>query len=186
MEGSRKQTSQRTETNIIIADGENIASRINRRKGDHHVMKIGVRIRQIRQHRHMTQRELGEKIGLGRNGANRIAQYELGYCTPKRDLLNKIVHALNVSNEMFSPEADDTLWTLLCHLLWLDQEDASLIELIPASSHCNLSENGYVSIVIHDTAFQELLTGWNTEKSLLDAGTITQQDYFDWKIHTSL
>lgn len=33
MVGSRKQTSQRTETNIIIADGENIASRINRRKG---------------------------------------------------------------------------------------------------------------------------------------------------------
>ena len=65
MVGSRKQTSQRTETNIIIADGENIASRINRRKGDHHVMKIGVKIRQIRQHRHMTQRELGEKIGLG-------------------------------------------------------------------------------------------------------------------------
>ena len=149
-------------------------------------MKIGDKIRQIRQHRHMTQRELGEKIGLGRNGANRIAQYEMGYRKPKRGLLNKIAHALNVSNEMFSSGADDTLQTLLCHLLWLDQEDASLIELIPASSHCNLPENGCVSIVIHDTTFQELLTSWNTEKSLLDAGTITQQDYFDWKIHTSL
>ena len=65
-------------------------------RGNHHVMKIGVRIRQIRQHRHMTQRELGEKIGLGKNGANRIAQYEMGYRTPKRDQLNKIAHALNV------------------------------------------------------------------------------------------
>lgn len=33
MEGSRKRISQRTETNIIITEGENIASRIYRRKG---------------------------------------------------------------------------------------------------------------------------------------------------------
>lgn len=46
-------------------------------------MKIGTKIRLIRQHRHMTQRELGERIGLGASGANRIAQYEIGYRTPK-------------------------------------------------------------------------------------------------------
>lgn len=129
MEGSRKRTSQRTETNIIIADGENIASRIYRRKGEHHVMRIGAKIRQIRQHRHMTQRELGEKIGLGKNGANRIAQYEMGYRTPKRDQLNKIDHALNVSEKMLSMEADETLQALLHNLHWLDQDDTTLIEL---------------------------------------------------------
>lgn len=48
-------------------------------------MKIGAKMRQIRQHWHLTQRELGEKIGLGKNGANRIAQYEMEYRTPKRD-----------------------------------------------------------------------------------------------------
>ena len=155
-------------------------------RGDHHVMKIGVRIRQIRQHRHMTQRELGAKIGLGRSVANRIAQYEMGYRTPKRDQLNKIAHALNVSEEMLSLEADETLRKLLQTLFWLDQEDTSLIELIPASNHCNLSENGHVSIVIHDKAFQELLTSWNTEKSLLEDEAITQGDYFHWKIQTTL
>ena len=149
-------------------------------------MKIGVKMRQIRQHRHMTQRELGEKIGLGKNGANRIAQYEMGYRTPKRDQLNKIANALNVSEKTLSLDGDETLRKLLQTLFWLDQEDASLIELIPASKYCNLSENGHVSIVIHDTAFQELLTNWNTEKSLLEDGTITQGDYFDWKIQTTL
>ena len=186
MEGSKKRTSQRTETNIIIADGANIASCIYRREGEHHVMRIGAKIRQIRQHRHLTQRELGEKIGLGRNGANRIAQYEMGYRTPKRDQLNKIANALNVSEKTLSLDGDETLRKLLQTLFWLDQEDATLIELIPASKHCNLSENGHVSIVIHDTAFQELLTSWNTEKSLLEDGAITQSDYFDWKIQTSL
>ena len=121
MEGSRKRTSQRSETNIIIADGENIASRIYRREGEHHIMKIGDKIRQIRQHRHLTQRELGEKIGLGKNGANRIAQYEMGYRTPKRDQLNKIAHALNVSEKTFSLEADETLQALLHNLLWLSK-----------------------------------------------------------------
>jgi len=121
MEGSRKRTSQRSETNIIIADGENIASRIYRREGEHHVMRIGAKIRQIRQHRHLTQRELGEKIGLGKNGANRIAQYEMGYRTPKRDQLNKIAHALNVSEKTFSLEADETLQALLHNLLWLSK-----------------------------------------------------------------
>jgi len=134
----------------------------------------------------MTQRELGAKIGLGRSVANRIAQYEMGYRTPKRDQLNKIAHALNVSEEMLSLEADETLRKLLQTLFWLDQEDTSLIELIPASNHCNLSENGHVSIVIHDKAFQELLTSWNTEKSLLGDEAITQGDYFNWKIQTTL
>ena len=121
MEGSRKRTSQRSETNIIIADGENIARRIYRREGEHHIMRIGAKIRQIRQHRHLTQRELGEKIGLGKNGANRIAQYEMGYRTPKRDQLNKIAHALNVSEKTFSLEADETLQALLHNLLWLSK-----------------------------------------------------------------
>ena len=121
MEGSRKRTSQRSETNIIIADGENIASRIYRREGEHHIMRIGAKIRQIRQHRHLTQRELGEKIGLRKNGANRIAQYEMGYRTPKRDQLNKIAHALNVSEKTFSLEADETLQALLHNLLWLSK-----------------------------------------------------------------
>jgi transcriptional regulator with XRE-family HTH domain len=92
-------------------------------------MKIGAKMRQIRQHRHLTQRELGEKIGLGRNGANRIAQYEMGDRTPKRDQLNKIARALNVPEETLSLEADETLQALLHNLLWLDRDDAPLIEL---------------------------------------------------------
>ena len=191
MEGSKKRTSQRTETNIIIADGENIASRIYRREGEHHVMRIGAKIRQIRQHRHLTQRELGEKIGLGKNGANRIAQYEMGYRTPKRDQLNKIAHALNVPEEMIFLEAGETMQTLLRNLIWLDQDDTTLIELSLQNKKnwprpCNQTEKGCVAIVIHDEAVQNFLTAWSTEKSLLVAGVITQQDYFDWKIHTPL
>lgn len=158
-------------------------------RGDHHVMKIGVRIRQIRQHRHMTQRELGEKIGLGKNGANRIAQYEMGYRTPKRDQLNKIAHALNVPEEMLSLEAEETLQALIHNLLWLDQDDTTLIELsFRNKENCprtyKQTQKGCVAIVIHDEAVQNFLTAWSTKKSLFEAGAITQEDYFDWKIRT--
>ena len=150
-------------------------------------MRIGAKIRQIRQHRASDGNgSWGEKIGL--EGTERIASPSMrwGYRTPKRDQLNKIANALNVSEKTLSLDGDETLRKLLQTLFWLDQEDASLIELIPASKYCNLSENGHVSIVIHDTAFQELLKNWNTEKSLLEDGTITQGDYFDWKIQTAL
>ena len=152
-------------------------------------MRIGAKIRQIRQHRHLTQRELGEKIGLGKNGANRIAQYEMGYRTPKRDQLNKIAHALNVSEKTFSLEADETLQALLHNLLWLDQDDTPLIELHVLNKEnclrpCNQRGKSSVVIVIHDEAVQNFLRDWCTEKSLLEAGAITQEDYFDWKIRT--
>ena len=152
-------------------------------------MKIGAKMRQIRQHRHMTQRELGEKIGLGKNGANRIAQYEMGYRTPKRDQLNKIAHALNVPEERISLEADETLQTLLHNLLWLDQDHITLIELHLLNKEnclrpCNRRRKSSVVIVIHDEAVQNFLRDWRTEKSLLEAGAITQADYFDWKIYT--
>lgn len=137
--GAKKQTSQRTVINIIIAYSENIASYFYLRRGEHQIMKIGARIRQIRQHQHMTQRELGERIGLRKNGANRVAQYEMGYRTPKRDQLNKIAHALNVPEKMFSLEADETLQALLHNLLWLDQDDTTLIELIVCSKQRKLS-----------------------------------------------
>lgn len=39
-------------------------------------MNIGEKIKRIRQHRRMTQKELGELVDLS---ANRIAQYEMGY-----------------------------------------------------------------------------------------------------------
>ena len=145
-------------------------------------MRIGAKIRQIRQHRHMTQQELGEKIRLGKNGANRIAQYEMAYRTPKRDQLNKIAHALNVPEEMLFLEADETLQALLQNLLWLDQDDTNLIELSLLnkdnwSQSCNRTEKGYVVIVIHDEAVQNFLRDWRTEKSLLEAGAITQEDF---------
>ena len=60
-------------------------------------MKTGEKIKIIRRFRKMTQKELGTAVGLGEKGANRIAQYEMGYRVPKKDLLDKMADVLDVN-----------------------------------------------------------------------------------------
>ena len=59
---------------MVWYNKENPAKRVNK-------MNIGEKIKRIRQHRRMTQKELGELVDLS---ANRIAQYEMGYRVPKK------------------------------------------------------------------------------------------------------
>lgn len=156
-------------------------------------MKIGTKICLIRQHRHMTQQEFGERIGGEASGANRIAQYEIGYRTPKRNQINKMAHALNVPETILSIEANESLQTLLRQLFWLDQEDCALIEFIPVNEEkcqlpctCNPLALDHIAIVVHNQAFQNLLTRWSNEKTFLSGGIMDQNDYFGWKIGQQL
>ena len=57
-------------------------------------MKYGKAIRKFRQERKMTQKELGNALGVS---AQMIAQYETGKRNPKFETLAKIAMALNVS-----------------------------------------------------------------------------------------
>ena len=56
--------------------------------------RIGYRIRRIREAKGMTQKELGELIGL--NG-DRVQKYENGALKPKEEMCKKIANALEVS-----------------------------------------------------------------------------------------
>ena len=46
-------------------------------------MEVGQKIKLVRLHRGLTQKQLGDLLNLGDGGANRIAQYEIGYRVPK-------------------------------------------------------------------------------------------------------
>ena len=81
-------------------------------------MTTGEKIKRIRQHRGMTQKELGDAVGLT---ANRIAQYEMGYRVPKATLLEKMVEAFNVSRECLLEENGMAV-AMLEQLFWLDEE----------------------------------------------------------------
>ncbi|WP_416337483.1 helix-turn-helix domain-containing protein [Gemmiger formicilis] len=60
-------------------------------------MKLGEKIKPVRIHRGLSQRELGERLRLDGNVANRIAQYESGFRTPKESKNKETANALNVS-----------------------------------------------------------------------------------------
>ena len=75
-------------------------------------MKIGEKIKRVRLHRHMKQRELGELVGFTDGAANRIAQYESGFRVPKEDMVKKIAAALNVA-ECALLEPDTAIWKVL-------------------------------------------------------------------------
>ena len=91
-------------------------------------MNIGEKIKRIRQHRRMTQKELGELVDLS---ANRIAQYEMGYRVPKHPLLNQIAEALRVSPLALSDGGNGPANDILEQLFWLDEEQPGVIKLVP-------------------------------------------------------
>ena len=94
-------------------------------------MNIGEKIKRIRQHRRMTQKELGELVDLS---ANRIAQYEMGYRVPKKPLLNQIAEALRVSPLALSDGGNGPANDILEQLFWLDEEQPGVIKLVPTSA----------------------------------------------------
>lgn len=91
-------------------------------------MNIGEKIKRIRQHRRMTQKELGALVDLS---ANRIAQYEMGYRVPKKPLLNQIAEALRVSPLALSDGGNGPANDILEQLFWLDEEQPGVIKLVP-------------------------------------------------------
>ena len=94
-------------------------------------MNIGEKIKRIRQHRRMTQKELGELVDLS---ANRIAQYEMGYRVPKKPLLNQIAEALRVSPLALSDGGNGPANDILEQLFWLDEEQPGVSSWCPPNA----------------------------------------------------
>lgn len=86
-------------------------------------MNIGDKIKLVRRHRGLTQQQLGILIDIKNGAANRIAQYETGYRTPKAEIVEKIAKVLNVREETFYMP-NDTIVDLIRTLIWYDWEHA--------------------------------------------------------------
>ena len=82
-------------------------------------MTTGGKIQRIRQHRKMTQKELGDVIGLP---ANRVAQYEMGYRVPKKPLLEQMAQALQVSPLALQEPNTGNISDIMETLFWMDED----------------------------------------------------------------
>ena len=73
-------------------------------------MTVGDKIKIIRTFRGMTQKQLAMAAGLGNKGAdNRIAQYEINYRAPKKELLDQMSKALHVNPQNFYDHAPGSM-----------------------------------------------------------------------------
>lgn len=144
-------------------------------------MTLGEKIKRIRLFRGMTQREFGIRMGFEENSADvRIAQYETGKRTPKREALLAMAEILKVNPCNFL-HADDRAAELAQMFLWLEESAGNEIRLFP------IGQSGdQVGVWIENHAMDGFLRSWMHQKELLKEGKITGQEYMEWKLNRGL
>ena len=168
-------------------------------------MKIGERIKRVRLHRHMKQRELGELVGSTDGAANRIAQYESGFRVPKEDMVKKIAAALNVAECALLEPDTGNLEGIMETLFWLDEDmpDVLRCSLTMPFDKIQAEADSNIVPIIHTNArtspFNAQPTMLWSENDLLNClfntyavmqyryhtGKITHEKYFEWKLQWS-
>ena len=139
-------------------------------------MTTGEKIKKIRLVRGMTQKELGEKVGLT---DVRIRQYELNNRTPKEDLLRKIAEVLKVNYYALCEPRWNSMEELVFTLFELEEQNRLRLQLLLGNS-----ENGQkkgVGIVFEEEELQEFLKEWLIRKEKLQEGKMEEKEYEEWK-----
>ena len=164
-------------------------------------MDIGQKIKLIRLHRGLTQKQLGDLLNLGDGGANRIAQYEMGYRVPKALLLKEIARVLDVQEDTFFLK-DQYLFDILRTIMWYDFEHRGTFELATVTLDSSIASTESKTPELHGNACtvlgdvvdpatvlwmnaplaNVLMQEWLTRKQELASRAITKSEYFEWLI----
>lgn len=148
-------------------------------------MTIGEKIKNARNLRGLTQRELGITLGFDKNSADvRIAQYESGTRTPKSELLSEIANVLGVNvNSLKNPSLENT--ETFIHLLF-DLEQESKKHHINNFSIISVYDelgNPQPAIQFHNHLLNEFLTEWQLRRKELNEEIITEEEYAEWMMN---
>ena len=143
-------------------------------------MAIGERIRFIRNLRGMTQKYLGTLVGFPEKTADiRMAQYEAGTRTPKKDLTKALAGALDVSPLALDVPDIDSYFGLMHTLFALEDRYGLTIE----------TRDGEVLFRIDprkgkDAArISELVCAWAAIAEKYHAGEISRDEYDKWRYY---
>ena len=134
-------------------------------------MNIGKRLRNIRNHRNMTQQELGVKIGIDEKSAGvRIIQYEKGLRSPRKEYVEKISKVLNVIPEAINvPTINNS--TDLMHLLFALEEFFDL----------RITELDNKVCLTFGKEVEPLLSEWYEKNKSLKNSDISEYEYKNWQ-----
>ncbi len=131
---------------------------------------MGRRIRDLRQRRGLTQRELAELSGLSESA---LRSYELGDRFPKERHLDRIARALRVRPEVFE-DHDITNVDQVIHALFNLEEQFGLV---PNGE----GEPAGLTVEMTSVDLTKALRDWGRRREQLDAGEMTLDEYRDWK-----
>ncbi len=128
---------------------------------------MGQRIRQLRERRGLTQKELANLCGIGESA---LRSYELGARYPKDKVLDKIAKVLRVRPECFEVYGINTELQLI-HALFNFEER---FKLEPES-------NGRPAIRAQSPMLSQAFLDWSKKSQQLEDGEIAPDEYLDWK-----
>lgn len=117
-------------------------------------------------------------IDIKNGAANRIAQYETGYRTPKAEIVEKIAKVLNVREETFYMP-NDTIVDLIRTLIWYDWEHSLPFQDFGDSTQCFLLR---IRLSCSHPAVKALLADWRIHRTAFENGRITSSDYLEWML----
>lgn len=161
-------------------------------------MELGQKIKKIRIFRGMTQRELGIRLGYGRESADvRIAQYESGARVPKRETLSMMANILEVNILNFIRPHPGSAEDLMQLFFWLDEENRDAVQLfVMETGREKTDADSYNGIGFYPDAegrqpavgirfgygkMDEYLGQWMEKKQQLNAQKISEKEYLEWK-----
>lgn len=147
----------------------------------------------------MTQKELGIAIGLDEKGAdNRIAQYETDYRVPKKDLLDKIAHVLDINPINFWITGLGHAEEVMLTLFWLEESMTGSLELFHLERNPGLNQP-HSNVAFYNPSekwptcppvglyfkyhlVDDFLHEWLTRQEEYTSKEITRDEYFEWKL----
>ena len=132
--------------------------------------EVGARIREVRERRGITQRELAERTAMTESA---VRSYELGYRMPNKTQLILMARALGVKPEAFA-DCKGRSYLEVIHLLF-HLEGENDYGIVPVAGEAAIKAGKSYS------AIEMALIDWGEQRAKLDAGEITQEEYEDWK-----
>ena len=141
-------------------------------------MAIGERIKFFRNQHKMTQKQLGQLIGFPESNADvRMAQYENGARTPKKDLTNKLADILDVSPLALDVPEIDSYLGLIHTLFALEDLYGLTAERVDGKVLLHIDEaTGKDAVNVN-----EMIAVWADMKERLERGEITKEEYDQWR-----
>lgn len=141
-------------------------------------MTLGDRIRYFRTLRGLTQKYFGMRLGFPERTADiRVAQYEAGTRTPKKDLLETMAYGLHVSpNALKVPNIDHEFGIMHTFFALEDSIGLNVQNINGRTVLCIDTSVGEYS-----SSIQKMLDGWERKAQKYRSGEITKEEYDEWR-----